>query len=514
MRKTVIYVGITLVLLVTTLTLLISALNTPKQTIKQVPSVTYDIEGSFSHQAYGYLISDPAQSKMVYFPKIIDQVTGTYAYDFTSEEEISDVKTQVQISAVINRSGYWETEIELVPQQEMSGESFTFPIDTGSYLQLANKISNELGLGDVYSLDILLTAVVRTEATVDGQLISDNFIQTCELTLSSTLLEWQGPLELSRKGYQSGLIYKQSGSFGYSIDLLPNTLFGNVEIVSPSPEIKILRKLDPATNYRSDTIDNMNINFVNKLTSTKALSGINHTVKASAVLSNIDGEQVLIPLLPETEYTEDFTIRLPIDVALLYDIIHMMENVTSNDFRATYTLQVKVDVHTTATAPSVINETINAVLPLRITASNLTIEAVEDNTKSGTLTETKIVSNSKRSSLMYATVSLLCLTIVAGLWTGWSFRENRRKVSPVYQLWETAQQTMNKHKDIFVNVMEIPPVAENEKTAQIESLSELVKLSDSLLKPVLHQKDEDRHIFCVIDGMSRYVYMVIEPPPA
>lgn len=96
---------------------------------------------------------------------------------------------------------------------------------------------------------------------------------------------------------------------------------------------------------------------------------------------------------------------------------------------------------------------------------------------------------------------------------GVSNLENRHGPSLITELWESTQQTVEKHKDIFVNVVGLPAPAETEKVTQLDSLAELVKLADSLLKPVLHQKDAERHVYCVIDGMARYVYVIIEPPP-
>jgi hypothetical protein len=58
----------------------------------------------------------------------------------------------------------------------------------------------------------------------------------------------------------------------------------------------------------------------------------------------------------------------------------------------------------------------------------------------------------------------------------------------------------------------LPAVAEGERTTPVDSLEELVKLSDALLKPVLHQVEGAKHNFCVIDGTVRYEYSVLERP--
>ena len=46
----------------------------------------------------------------------------------------------------------------------------------------------------------------------------------------------------------------------------------------------------------------------------------------------------------------------------------------------------------------------------------------------------------------------------------------------------------------------------------IDSLGELVKVADALLKPVLHKAEQDIHIYYVIDGLTRYKYVGLEVP--
>jgi hypothetical protein len=85
-------------------------------------------------------------------------------------------------------------------------------------------------------------------------------------------------------------------------------------------------------------------------------------------------------------------------------------------------------------------------------------------------------------------------------------------LSVVFTHFRLTRQTMDKHKDIFVTVAELPSIIETERITRLDSLAELVKLADSLLKPVLHRNDTERHTFCVIDTTARYEYFIIEPP--
>jgi hypothetical protein len=519
--KNIIYLALTAILLIATIIVATSGFGTSRTVEKTETLVSYNLQGNFSSQAYGYLNRDSkicvscGETDLVYFPQIISAATGSYTYQFLSEEKPTNVKTNVQISAVLTQTGLWAKEVVLLPSQVMTGTSVSFPLDTKGYMELANKISEELGFGKVGNITVYLNASVQTEATIGGNVIKDSFTQTCQFTLGSTTMKWMRPLDLSIKSYQLNKAYEQRGNFGYSFTLSNNTLFGAATLNSPLPEVRVLRKLSAATSYNPDQIGKMDVNFAYKLASEEAVSGITNEVDASAVLSNPDGDVAVFPLLTAQQFPGDLTIKLPVDVTLLYDIIKKQENTTANDFDNIYNLSVRVNVHTTATAPGAIDEKISTVLPIRITARSLEIQAASGNTKTGSITSTTMVSNSTRSTLLLIALSLLALTLVIGLWTGYQIWESRKQSIPslINELWANTQQAAEKNKAILVNVAELPSPAETEKVTQIGSLAELVKLADSLLKPVLHQKDGERHVYCVIDGMARYVYVIIEPPP-
>jgi len=55
----------------------------------------------------------------------------------------------------------------------------------------------------------------------------------------------------------------------------------------------------------------------------------------------------------------------------------------------------------------------------------------------------------------------------------------------------------------MVDIEELPEMKPDEAVISLGSL-------DDLVKPVLHQVQEGRHIYCTIDGTVRYQY-VIEP---
>jgi len=486
-------------------------LSAPRQVARSYTLLKYDLQGGFSHQAYGYLSTPEDLPNPVYFPEIISDITGVYRYDFISSEAVSDIKTQIQINAVLSRTGYWSKELVLVPAQELSDGEITFPIDYVGYLDMANTINAELGLGETSSLDITFTAILFTEANAGGTIIDEDFLQTCSMTLRATTMEWVRPFDLQRKGYQEGVSYEQTGFFGYDIRHESNLLFGAITLSAPASEVQTPRALNNATGYRADTVDSMDITFDYNLISDPIVTGAVHTVQADVTLSHVDGTRIVFPVLSGEEYDAGFSLTIPVDIDLMYDIIKRKENVTTFDFEAEYDLTVQVDVHTSAEEPGVIDDTISAILPLTLKSGSLVVGDASGTTKTESLTEKEMVENRTRSTLLLIAGSLLGLTILAWLVAGWQLWEHRKR-SPLLALWEATQQTVDSHKEIFVNMTALPAVAGDERVTPVNSLDELVKLSDALLKPVLHQVDGAKHSFCVIDGNVRYEYSVLERP--
>jgi hypothetical protein len=72
---------------------------------------------------------------------------------------------------------------------------------------------------------------------------------------------------------------------------------------------------------------------------------------------------------------------------------------------------------------------------------------------------------------------------------------------------EEALRAKRKHKGVIVDVGELPPAGAGETVIPIGSVDELVGIADALLKPVLHHARADKHTYCVIDGVVRYLYV-------
>jgi hypothetical protein len=97
----------------------------------------------------------------------------------------------------------------------------------------------------------------------------------------------------------------------------------------------------------------------------------------------------------------------------------------------------------------------------------------------------------------------LVVALVALGYFGW----NQSQLKPAIVDTEAeAARARKKYKQVMVDIEELPSVKTDETVIPLSSLEDLVRIADDLVKPVLHQAEEGRHIYCIIDSGVRYLY--------
>jgi len=71
-----------------------------------------------------------------------------------------------------------------------------------------------------------------------------------------------------------------------------------------------------------------------------------------------------------------------------------------------------------------------------------------------------------------------------------------------------AERAAKKYKDIIVDTKDLPVVVPGENVVLLDSLDDLIKAAQGLLKPVLHKTEEGRHVYYVLDAATRYEYVL------
>ena len=496
------YLVIASVLVVANLIWVIIAFNAPTTREKELTQ-NYDITGKFDHEGYGTPVSRKPPPNPIHFIQIIDSIVVHYSYRFTSEEPLSRVSGTAQLSGILSSPGQWEKEVLLIPVIDFEGGfSTSFTLNTNELVELADNISEELGIG-ASSLLLTLKAAVYSVANVESTIINESFIQTFDVQLTPNIIEWRGLFPLTKKGYNNGMTYEQYGTFGYSVNLKPNILYGDISLNSFIAPVPPPILLDKSPSYRRERVETIEATLDYKITSEEQLTNIRHEVEVNALLSKPNGERISFSLLPKSQKIEDFSLTFPLDIPLFYDIILAAEG-EINEYTPTYTLLVEADVHTSAESEvGPIEEDFSKIFVVTMQPDSLVLSNMTEEKQSGSISKTVITPNSGRTAGIMGSLGVLGVMLTVLLYTIYLYRQSRK--APAWD--EEVTRAKKEHKDIIVDVLDLPPTGE-QMLIPIDSLDNLVKVANALLKPVLHKTEAYKHIYHVSDGLMTYAYIL------
>jgi len=486
-------------------------LSVPTEKKERVTHLTYEIEGNFDHQTFGKPPPENEEPNPKYFRKIIDSMEVYFSYQFLPEKPVTDVTEKVVITALLDCRD-WRKEVELVPLQEKKGDfSISFPFDPAPLFELTNNITDQLGAARC-SPDIVLKATVHTTAQSEEGVIQDDFTQTARVKLSGPSLEWSRDLSSSQIGYAKGVRYEHWGNFGYAINLIPNILFGAITI---KPEIQppdIAVALKQADSYDSETVNSINGTFIYSFTSDETMKEILNDVEVTAILDRGGGQQETFTLVPRTRKTGSFNVNFRLDVPFFYALIKSTEEQIGTSVPS-HPLIINAAVHTVAQSDfGPIDETLTHSMTATLEREKVLWPKTDPEKNSGSIAETLTVPNPTAGLAKMGSLGALGVTMVIFLYTLWNYREYRRR--RISRLEADDILVKGKHKDLVVDVEKLPDTKDEETLIELGSLDELVKVAESIFKPVLRLAEPERHTYCVIDGMARYQYVSFAEEPA
>ncbi len=508
MRNSIIILSVGLALFITGFVMLVQGCGTPKTREEVETRLTYDIAGSYDHQAYIKAEEGQGKANPKQFAKIVDNIAVSYNYQFIPSEPVSGVTGEARISAIIRSPGMWEKEVEILPARQTMGDfSTSFALDPSYYLQLVTDISDQIGV-TTGSPQVVLKATVYTKVETENGVLEESFVQTLNVDLKGSVYEWNRPFTMSRKGYWEGMTYEQKGSFGYAVLLKPNILFGAITMYSNIQE-EPLTMVARSAEYDAKTIEILEVTFSNLLESDGTVTNISNQIEVNAVLDIPGAQKIPFRLVPQQNIEGNASITFPLDIGLYYDIIEADKRRNAD---ADAVLTVKADVNTVARSDyGVIDKAFSPTLKILLGPEVLKWPMETEKKISDSFWETVTVPNKSRGTAITGALSVLGIGLAVLLYGGWSFRQARLKTVPVPKVEQEAIQAKKQHKDIIVDVLALPPRG-GQVLIPVDSLDELVKVADALLKPVLHKAEPDKHTYYVTDGLTLYEYISLEYP--
>ncbi|MFH1382490.1 MAG: DUF5305 family protein [Chloroflexota bacterium] len=134
------------------------------------------------------------------FPKLVDNMTATFAYRLEADKEVRDQNEQVIITAALEAAGAWSKTFVLVPPTKQKGNfTIRFPLDIAEFFSLIEVFRTETGVSsDNYTLNI--KAEVYTTGQTEFGPISELYSQTLSSNLGKGILDWNEKLVQSKAG--------------------------------------------------------------------------------------------------------------------------------------------------------------------------------------------------------------------------------------------------------------------------------------------------------------------------
>lgn len=480
------------------------AFSLPEKIEASTTVLNYEHEGRFDYLVYlkpSHLFGNPPEElppNPIYPAEIVDTIDFTFSYspaELTSET--------AWIDAVLENPGIWEKKVQLVPSTSVNGD-FTLrgSLNISEIQELFDNIEEDLKIKDSPRY-----LTIRACVTAPGE----RFIHDLPIKLTDTVIEVDSNLKHSQACGAS--------KFNYVVNLAENYIFDTKTLESPEvPAVPSRLTVGPEQMIFPKLIDEMDVTFYYSFRSGEPVTNITTDVEITTYLYATRGEDVHLwtkefPIL-YTREDGDFSVNFPLNIVNYLELLEAIraEAGISGEFN---NLTIIANVHTVAeTRYGLIDENFSQTLSSALGKG--TLEWNEELVKSqpGSIKKTVIIANPEKYLGLPVSQVRILSAVVAGIIFAFFmfslvmyFWQGPEKLTEVDR---QAQQAKKKYKDMIVDIKELPRVKSGETVVSLESLDDLVKAAEGLLKPVLHKGEAQRHIYFVLDASTRYEYVLSE----
>jgi Family of unknown function (DUF5305) len=471
--------------------------TTTTTTQQPVTLLNYEQDGSFDYQAtmapsdfYGS--NQPTIPSSPNIP-LQDISSLMMTYQYSSPEN----QVQVEIDAVLVSAENWQKTVTLVPQETEKGNfSVSFPIDLNSLKTNTQAVEKELG-------DIGYSPVnINVVATVTGA--DAVFTHTLAITQSQTFMMIGNTL-VQTEGESTGI-------FSYNVALTDNALYGATTISSPSVTINPPLVLGTADTVLINLVNSLDFTYTYNTTSDQPLSQPVETVVVNATLANPGHWSKTFVLVPSIQENGNFALNFPVDLAqysALYNNIQRETGVPGTVHQLTLEADVELKAQTGAGS---IDKTFSDSIITDLAGGVLTWTGDLQQSQKGSIASTTNVQTAAKiigiQVALFRAISIVILVIGLVL-LALLFLVPAKKVDERAILKQKALETERKYKNLIISVNKLPEQIIAEGILTVDSLDELIKVAQALLKPINHVVDDTHDIYWITDGVTCYQYKVV-----
>jgi len=461
----------------------------------------------------------PAPSSTPKYPsEIASRFEMLFTYELVPEQKnlVTTVTEEVEVKADMVRDGKRE-EVVLVPKiAKMERFTVVFSLDASDLAA---------------SPTTTITANVYTTIDTQDDLIFESFTQSLTIRSNGPLLEVDKNLPKTERASYGKYSYEQTGEFHYIVHLKPASPWGAINIQPPSfepppppppeppppppaPPPLSAKTFGPEDMIYTKLFDSMDITFSYFFQADKPVSQIMEDVQINAVLENPGVWTKTFVLVPHTEKSGPFAVTFALNNDDFNHVRNVYETIASETgVSVPHNLIIKADVRTVAeTDFGLIDEDFSQTLST--TLGGDTLEWTEElaHSQLGTIEKIRMIPNPERFVGLSLSEARIVFPTMTGIFSvaflGLLALYVRYRPKQVPYLDEAALRARKKYKGAIVDVEELPQAEASQMVVSFTSLDELVRAADTLFKPVLHKVEPEKHTYCIIDGLTRYQYVL------
>ena len=422
----------------------------------------------------------------------INSITMNYQYSS------SNAQVQVEVDAVIQNANIWQKTVSIVPQESEPGDfNINFPVDINSLQTTIGDIQKSLGLSAAE-----ISPYINIVATVsDGNSV---FTHTLTLTMSQTFLVIGNNLVQTQED--------SVGVFSYIVALATNPLFGSTISSPPLTGNTAPVILGPTDTIFTQLINSMDFTYIYGVTSDHTMQPL-ETVTVDAILENPGVWSQTFVLVPVTQENGNFTLNFPVDLTQYTNLVNNIQKETGVSTQSSYNLTIEANVQLTGqTSIGPVDQTFSDSIVTALGSGALTWTGKLQQSDKGTITTTTYVQTPAKIIGMqvnsFRVISMVILVIGLVL-LAFLFFISAKKVDETDISKQIALETERKYKNLIITVNNLPELGLGETILTVDSLDELIKVAQALMKPINHFVNERTDIYWITDARTRYECLVV-----
>ena len=497
-------VSASLVLFVASLFGVYQAFSRPTATEEPL-MLEYRHEGRFDYLAYSrpsyvYGTSESPLASSRYPIKLIESLHMTYSYhpDETAPQE-------VEVTAVLENPGVWQKIIVLVPKATRTGDfTLSFTVDLAHFLEVARTIEEEIGVSRASGYDVTIVASV-SDAEADDKLTSQDSSHALPMKLTGYFIDVSGDLV-----HRYGDSY---GEFDYTVQLRQSTLFDSTTLNPPkTPEDVSTKTLGPEDTVFLKLLDGMVFSFSHWLQADVPIILLEEEVEITATIEFPGKWSRVIVLVPTTKTSGPLAVSFPLDLRRFTETLDTVQRETGISASAR-SLTINARVRTLAqTELGLIDDEFAQSMVTDLSGDVLRWSSDLEKSEPRSLETTQTTRKQEKYLGILVAQARVLFSSLAGIILvlfGFSLLLYfRPRPGEPTEIERRAERAAKKYKDIIVDTKDLPVVVPGENVVLLDSLDDLIKAAQGLLKPVLHKTEEGRHVYYVLDAATRYEYVL------